>query len=194
LSKSFSLIGGASTSLTTLPALSPTMSLGNLVQSRTSSATVSFGVGSYGGGDILLGVQLGYGWGQAMAVNPYVLPNEWAVVDTRSYSAMLIFAGATSLRSLGRAAEKVKDAVTTGNPESSTTPPADGPGPPKPGAIDQPPSTDHSGNHRELPRSGASDPRNGRDARAPDAGSLPSDTPQLPSAPLDPHNRSFPPK
>jgi hypothetical protein len=152
VSKSFSLVGGASTSLTTLPALSPTMSLGNLVQARSSSASASLGIGSYGGGaDLLVGAQLGYAWGQSMAVNPYVLPNDWAIVDTRSYSVMLILAGATDLRSIGRAVEKVENAVTSGNPELA---PADPRHPREPA---------NPGTNRELPRSGLSDPRNGTD-------------------------------
>ena len=184
VSKSFSLIGGGSTSLTTLPALSPTMSLGNLVQARASSVSASLGIGSYGGGaDILMGAQLGYAWGQSMAVNPYVLPNDWAVVDTRSYSAMLILAGATDLRAIGRAVEKVQNAVTTGNPELV------------PGPRSQPPASVPS--QRELPRSGGSDPRNGEDpdtgrpapkkSPAPDGGSPPPDPQMLPGAPVDPH-------
>jgi hypothetical protein len=152
VSPSFSLVGGASTSLSTLPALSPTLSLGNLVQARTSSVSASIGIGSYGAGaDILIGAQLGYAWGESMAVNPYVLPNDWAVVDTHSFSMMLILAGATDLRAIGRAVEKVQNAVTTGNPELSPADPAH-PATPAPA-----PSS------RELPRSGESDPRNATD-------------------------------
>jgi hypothetical protein len=191
VSKSFSLVGGGSTSLTTLPALSPTMSLGNLVQARASSVSASLGIGSYGGGaDILMGAQLGYAWGQSMAVNPHVLPNDWAVVDTRSYSVMLILAGATDLRAIGRAVEKVQNAVTTGDPELA------------PGPRLQPPATLPT--QRELPRSGGSDPRNGEDpdtgnpapkkAPVPDGGSPPPDTQVLPGAPVDPQNRAFPPR
>ncbi len=156
VSKSFSLVGGASTSLSTLPALSPTMSLGNVVQAKTSSASASLGIGSYGAGaDLLIGAQLGYAWGQAMAVNPYVLPNDWAVVDMRSYSVMLVLAGATDLRAIGRAVEKVENVVTSGNPEIAPVDPRQPKEVPKPGTS------------RELPRSGASDPRNATD---PDTG------------------------
>jgi hypothetical protein len=194
VSKSFSLVGGASTSLTTLPGLSPTMSVGNLVAARMSSASASLGIGSYGAGaDILIGAQLGYAWGQSMAVNPYVLPNDWAVVDTHSYSVMLILAGATDLRAIGRAVEKVENAVTSGNPE---LPPAD-PGHPR--------EAPKPGTNRELPRSGASDPRNETDPDtgqpapkkapgAPDGGSPPQSTQPLPSSPIDPQNRAFPPR
>ena len=98
LSRTFSLLGGVSTNFSTLPALSPTSSVGNLVQSRANYAGASFGIGSYGGGaDLILGVRLDYGWGQALVVNPYVLPNEWAVVGTQSYAATFVLAGATDL-------------------------------------------------------------------------------------------------
>lgn len=193
VSKSFSLIGGGSTSLTTLPALSPTTSVGNLVQARSSSASASFGIGSYGGGaDLLIGAQFGYAWGQSMAINPYVLPNDLAVVDTRAYTVMLVLAGVTDLRAMWRAVEKVQNAVTSGNPEL----PAVDPKHPKESPA-QPTS-------RELPRSGASDPRNEKDpdtghpapkkAPVPDPDAGAPETPVLPNAPFDPNNRSFPPR
>jgi hypothetical protein len=193
LSTSFSVLGGASTSFSTLPALSPTISLGNLVQARSNSATASFGIGSYGGGgDLLVGAQFGYAWGQAMAVNPYVLPNDWAVVDMRSYSVMLILAGATDLRAIGRAVEKVEKAVTTGNPELPTA------------AASHPQDAAKPAATRELPRSGASDPRNvidpdtGKPAQPkpapPSSGSPADDTRTLPSPSLDPANQTFPPR
>lgn len=55
-------------------------------------------------------------------MNPHVLPNEWAVLGTQSYSATLVLAGATDLRAIGRAVENVERAVTTGNPDA--VPPA----------------------------------------------------------------------
>jgi hypothetical protein len=103
---------------------------------------------------------------------------------------MLILAGATGLRAIGRAVEKVEKAVTTGNPE---LPPA----PPVPGAA-------KPGTPRELPRSGADDPRNavdpdtGRPApKAPPAAPTPAPAPNtqtLPGPSFDPNNRSFPPR
>ncbi len=121
--RTFSLIGGASTNFSALSPLSPSSSLGNLVQSRANHVGASFGIGSYGGGgDLLLGFQLDYGWGQALVVNPYVLPNEWAVIGTQSYAATLVLAGATDLRAIGRAVEKVERVVTTGNPDAVPPP------------------------------------------------------------------------
>jgi hypothetical protein len=129
----FSVVGGVSTNLSLQGPLSPSQTLGNMAQSRMSSVSLSFGIGSYGGaGDLLIGAQLGYGWGQAVAVNPYVLPNDWAVVDTQTYSAMLIFAGATNLRALGRAVERVQDVVTHGKPDAPPAGPSATPGLPPP--------------------------------------------------------------
>jgi hypothetical protein len=119
VSRQFSLLGGASTNLSTLRGLTPTTTLADMVQSRTNSVRLSFGIGSYGtGGDLLIGTQLGFGWGEALAVNPYVLPNDWAVVSTQTYSAMVILAGATNLRAIGRAVERVEN-VVTGTPQPS---------------------------------------------------------------------------
>jgi hypothetical protein len=123
LTPSFSLIGGVSTNVSSIPALAPTMTLGNLAQQRMHRVTASFGVGSYGeAGDLLIGAQLGYGWGQTLAVNPYTLPNDWAVVDAQSYSAMIVLAGATSFRAIKRAVERVQHVVTTGKPEEGAPP------------------------------------------------------------------------
>jgi hypothetical protein len=131
--KSFSILGGASTSLTTLPALNPSTSLGNIVPARTSSATLSAGIGSYGTkSNLLLGTQLGYSWGQTVAVNPFELPNQWAVVGTRSVSVLIVLAGATDLAAIERAAERVERAVTSA-PEPPPKPAAS-PGPSTPPA------------------------------------------------------------
>ncbi len=123
VTRSFSVIGGANTNISMLPALSPSASLGNLVQSRTNYVSTSLGIGSYGGGgDLLFGVKLDYGWGQALVVNPYILPNEWSQVSTYSLAATLVLAGATDLGAIGRAVEKVERVVTTGSPDAAETP------------------------------------------------------------------------
>jgi hypothetical protein len=123
VSPTFSIVGGASTNLTSLRPLAPSVTLGNLIPSRSSSASASLGIGSYGQeGALLIGVQLGYGWGEAVTANPYVVPNEWAVVDTRTYAAMVILAGSTNLRAMGRAMEKVESMITTGGPGDAPPP------------------------------------------------------------------------
>ena len=122
----FSLVGGFSLNLTALPALNPSAGLGNLVQERENIATVSAGVGTYAkSGNLLLGFQLGYGWGESLAANPYQTPNDLVAIDTRSYSALLILAGSTNLKSLGRAVEKIENVISGDKPSSSTDgPPA----------------------------------------------------------------------
>jgi hypothetical protein len=129
LSPGFSLIGGLSTNVSTIGSLAPSMTLGNLLPARSDSVSASLGIGSYGsGGDILIGLDLGYGWGQALAPNPYVVPNDWAVVSTQTYSAAIILAGSTNLKAIRRAVEKVQNVVRTGQPEAPT--PAPQPPPP----------------------------------------------------------------
>jgi hypothetical protein len=110
--------------LSMLGALSPSTSLGNPVQSKTNHVAVALGIGSYGGlGDLLMGIQLDYGWGQLLAVDPYVVPNQWTAIGSETYSAMFVLAGATNLRAIGRAVEKVENAVTNGVPEAPPPPP-----------------------------------------------------------------------
>ena len=117
LSPTFSLIGGISTNLTSLRPLTPSMTVGNLAQARTDWINLSFGIGSYGAaGDLLIGTQLGYGWGEAIAINPYIVPNNWAVIDIQNYSALIVLAGSTNLRTLGRAMKAVEHVVTEGKP------------------------------------------------------------------------------
>jgi hypothetical protein len=117
INRGLSVIGGASTNISTLPGLIPSNSVGNLVQSRTDHLGFSFGIGSYGGGrDLLIGVKLDYGWGQALVVNPYQLPNQWSVTDIQTYSATAVLAGTTDIGTIGRAVERVKNAVFTGSP------------------------------------------------------------------------------
>lgn len=116
---SFSLIGGVGINLSMLDALNAQPSVGNLIQSRTNQATASFGVGTYGDRkELLIGTQFRYGWGEALAVNPYVAPNDWSVVNTQSYSLMFILSGATDLRSIENAVIKIQNAVTTGDPNT----------------------------------------------------------------------------
>jgi hypothetical protein len=140
--RDFSVVGGTSLNLTALPALSPTLDVGNLIQQRQDEITASAGVGSYSrGGTLLLGFQLGYGWGQSIAANPYVTPNQLGVIDTHSYSAIFILAGSTSLKSLGRAVVRIQR-VISGDTESPPPPAASSrPAPTPPPASGTRPTT-----------------------------------------------------
>ncbi|MEO9234086.1 MAG: hypothetical protein ABI421_12185 [Polyangiaceae bacterium] len=120
LRPSFSFIGGVSANLSTLTTLFPEPSVGNLVQAKTNQVTGSFGLGSYGDHkELLFGAQFQYGWGDALVVNSYVIPNDWAVVSTQSYATMLVISGATDLRSIENAVAKVKNTVVTGDPNKA---------------------------------------------------------------------------
>jgi hypothetical protein len=110
-----SLLGGIFTNLSAVPPLEPKAvpSLGNLLQARSHRVGLSVGLGSYGaGGELLFGTQLGYGWGQMLAPDVYSTPSDWSVVKTQSFSALFVLAGATNLRTIKRAIEGVRDAVT----------------------------------------------------------------------------------
>jgi hypothetical protein len=107
---SFSVLGGASTDLTSTPPLNPTSALGTFDRDRLSRVSISGGVGSYGtAGELLIGTQLSYGWGQTLAIDPYLVPNEYAALDTRRYAVMIILAGSTTLRSIKRAVKQIVD-------------------------------------------------------------------------------------
>lgn len=121
LRPSFSFLAGLGANFSTLGSFTPQASVGNLVQAKTNQLTGSFGIGSYGDHkELLFGAQFQYGWGDALVVNSYVIPNDWAVVSTQSYAAMLVISGATDLRSIENAVAKVKNTVVTGDPNKST--------------------------------------------------------------------------
>jgi hypothetical protein len=112
-----SLLAGLFTNLSAVPKLEPKAvpSLGNILQARSHRVGLSVGLGSYGaGGELLFGTQLGYGWGEMLAPDLYAAPSDWSVVKTESFSALFVLAGNTNLRSIKRAIEGVRDAVTPG--------------------------------------------------------------------------------
>lgn len=159
LRRSFSLLGGVSANLSTLDTLTPQPTVGNLVQSKQSALAASFGVGSYGDGkELLFGTQAQFGWGDTLVANPYVVPNQWATVSTQSYALMFVVSGATDLRSIERAVEKVKNAVETGDPNKAAPKPrAVTPAAPKPERASPekttPETSDPTGNdpHQAVP-------------------------------------------
>ncbi len=112
VSPTLSVLGGASSDITSASELSTASSVGAFHQARVSRVGVSAGLGSYGsGGTLLIGVRLSTGWGQALAVNPYVVPNDYATVDTRTYGAMLVVAGSTSFRAIRGVVDSVGEIV-----------------------------------------------------------------------------------
>jgi len=117
LTPTLSVLGGMSTDFSASPPLPATIqpSLGTFYQERMQRALVSLGVGSYGDAtELLLGTQLGYGWGKALAVDGFVLPNEFATVNKSIYSAIFIIGGNVSLDALQRTLVKMQHLVIPG--------------------------------------------------------------------------------
>jgi hypothetical protein len=112
VSPTLSVLGGVSSDITSASDLPTSTSVGAFHQARISRVGISAGLGSYGsGGTILIGARLSTGWGQALAVNPYVVPNEYATVDARTYGAMLVVAGSTSFQAIRGVVDSVGDVV-----------------------------------------------------------------------------------
>jgi hypothetical protein len=112
LSPTFSLLAGASTDLSALQPLPSSPEVGTLAESRMNRVTASFGIGSYGdGSELLLGTQLSYGWGQSIAVNPYVSPPSLALVDQKTFGAMIVVAGGVSLSAFKRTLKDLGNVV-----------------------------------------------------------------------------------
>lgn len=129
LSPTFSVLGGASANFSSLARLTPAPSIGNLVQTRNNHVNASLGLGSYwNGGELLFGFQLDYGWGQALAINPYLVPNDWSVVGMQSYSLTLIISGATDLSAIMRVVRRITNGGADKPPQT-----------PKPSQTESPP-------------------------------------------------------
>lgn len=68
----------------------------------------SFGIGSHGaGGDLLVGGEVSYAWGDMLAVNSYQLPPAIVTTPQETVRVVLVVAGSTSLRAIRRAVEDV---------------------------------------------------------------------------------------
>jgi hypothetical protein len=112
LSPGFSLLAGASTDFSALSPLAQSPAVGTLAESRMQRAAMSFGIGSYGdGSELLLGTQLAYGWGKSIAVDPYGAQPQLALVEQRSFGAMLVIAGGVSLTAFKRTLQDLRTMV-----------------------------------------------------------------------------------
>jgi hypothetical protein len=123
VNRSFSIIGGFSADFSPVPPLRGPLapSLGTFYQERQNHATLSFGVGSYGGsGDLLLGLRATVGHGTAYAVNGFALPPQLAVVNKTSVGAIFVVAGNANLETLERTVLRVREIV---DPKGRAIPP-----------------------------------------------------------------------
>jgi hypothetical protein len=118
VNKSLSVIGGFSADFSTVPTqhgpLAPTV--GTYYQERQNHATVSLGIGSYGGaGDLLFGLRTSFGHGTAYAVNGFALPPTLAVVEKNSVGAIFVVAGNANLQTIERTVLRMRELVDPTN-------------------------------------------------------------------------------
>jgi hypothetical protein len=125
LTPKISLLGGINTDISSVPKGTLGTDPLDFHSGDTSRVAVSFGYGSHGeGGDLLIGSELSYGWGERLAVNAYQLPPRLDPTPTRTFSALFVLAGSTSIRAITRAvtdATKAIIAPTKGTPDEPRT-------------------------------------------------------------------------
>lgn len=109
----FSVLGGFGTDLS---------AVGDISDSGAASSQIqrifwSVGIGSHqSGGTLLVGAQVYYGWGQALAPNAYVRPPRLDPAGIDTYGVLFVLAGATSLKAIEEAVSEVQHVVAPGNP------------------------------------------------------------------------------
>lgn len=140
-----SLLGGLSTDISAVPGGALGKDPLNFYPDNVSRVAGSLGIGSHGdGGDLLLGGEFSYGWGQRLAPNAYQAPSRIETTDVTAYAVLLVLAGSTSLKNIKRAVEDVRDAFDpSAPPKTPATKPA-APGP-----------TNPSNPKDDLPKAGA---------------------------------------
>jgi hypothetical protein len=117
LSPTFSVLFGVSTNFSSLARLEPAQSVGNLVQAREHHIDASLGLGSYwNGGELLFGFRFDYGWGQSLVADPYVIPNDWAVIGMQAYSVTFVISGATNLKQIMHVLQRITEGESADNP------------------------------------------------------------------------------
>lgn len=123
-----SLLGGLGTDMSIVPKGSLRNDLLNYYPARMHRLTASFGVGSHGsGGDLLIGAEASYGWGERLTPNAYQLPMRLDITPQQQFGVLFVLAGSTSFRSFKRTVDAVKNAV---DPTSATPPSPKGPADP----------------------------------------------------------------
>lgn len=112
VSPKVSILSGMSTDFSAVPDGGLQGSLFNYYPYRTNRLTASAGFASHGsGGDLVVGTELSYGWGERLAVNSYRLPPDIAATEHQTYQVLLTVAGATTLRAIRRAVDDVREVV-----------------------------------------------------------------------------------
>jgi len=107
-----SLLGGLGTDISIVPKGVLKNDILNFYPARMHRVTASFGVGSHGdGGDLLIGIETSYGWGERLTPNVYQLPPQLDIADQRQIGLLFVLAGSTSFRTFKRAVEEVKTVI-----------------------------------------------------------------------------------
>ncbi len=97
--RTLSVLGGFGTDFSAIGALTPAPGVAAL--SQIDRVFWSFGIATHrSGGSLMLGAQLYYGWGQALAPNVYQNPPTLEPSGIDAYGILFVFAGATSLKEL----------------------------------------------------------------------------------------------
>jgi hypothetical protein len=125
------ILTGLSTDLTTARNGSLLSDPMNYFPSRTNRVAASLGLGSHGdGGDLYLGGEFGYGWGERLAVNSYQLPARLDTTAHQTISLLVVIAGTTSFKAIKRAVNDISEAVDpTPKKPIPATPPKPAPAP-----------------------------------------------------------------
>ena len=106
------LLTGVGTDLSTARGSAIAQDVMAYFPSRTNRVTTSLGVGSHGdGGDLLVGGELAYEWGDRLAVNSYQLPARFETVASQSFGLLIVIAGTTSYTAIKRAMNDITNAV-----------------------------------------------------------------------------------
>lgn len=135
MSPRISLLSGMSADVSGAPRGTLRGTLFNYFGLRENRIAATLGVGTHGTtGELMFGTELGYGWGQRLAVNSYQLPPVIGTAEFSTYQIMFIIAGSTSLRAIRKAVEDVKSVVR----DPSALPPVIAPKPQKPISTPKP--------------------------------------------------------
>ncbi|MBS2018785.1 MAG: hypothetical protein JST00_38315 [Deltaproteobacteria bacterium] len=111
LNPRLSLLGGVSLDSSIVPKGTLLRDPLNYHIARTHRVGLSFGVGSHGeGGDLLLGLEGSFGWGERLSPNVYQLPTRLDVVEHQTWGVLFVLAGSTSFRNIRRTVNEVTKA------------------------------------------------------------------------------------
>jgi hypothetical protein len=124
VARSLSILFGAGSDLSALPARESGAIDATLFRSRMDWLRLGTGVASYTEyGYLVLGLRFDAGRGETQAVNAFVEPNRLELVDQREFGLMLVLAGRVSLGSIQRAAIGVQNVVEGEAPAPAEEPP-----------------------------------------------------------------------